>query len=257
MALIPLDKQKKVKGFFVENESEILIYMGLVGLLTASGLECYATIEATDAIRARKKELGVDRLSFVEIVKTVWKIYAIPTALLIASTGIIVGGTVIGRRKRLASAAALVLSEATLSEYRRKTAELVGPKKEKEIRDAISADQIKMNPPEKSSIIVTGHGNTICYDPASDRYFYSSYNHIMASVNALNDTLNRFETVASLNDWYDELGIPHINPTGEFLGWDREYGPVGIDCGTTLTDTGEPAIAIQYGNNLRAISFYD
>lgn len=66
-------------------------------------------------------------------------------AIMTAAVGIacIVGGTRVNARRNAALSAAYTVVEQTLNDYTAKTKEIVGDKKEKEIRDAIAADEIK------------------------------------------------------------------------------------------------------------------
>lgn len=157
--------------------------------------------------KSLKKDLAIE----------VAKIYAPAAACALTTVGCIIFANVAGERKRAALAAAYSLSESALKEYQEKSKELLGEKKDREIRDAIAKDKFEKNPPKEDKIIFTGDGDYLCMDAITGRYFKSNINKIQKAVNEYNAQLMS-EMWLSLNEFYDKINIPHVQ-IGEDIGW--------------------------------------
>lgn len=104
--------------------------------------------------------------------------------------------------------------------------------------------------PASSAVIITGGGDTLCYDVRNDRYFMSTYDKIKRAENNVNRTLNMSDYI-SLNEVYDELDLKHTQE-GSTLGWrsiDLMPSGLEIEIGTHLTDDGRPCLAIEFSEN--------
>jgi hypothetical protein len=146
------------------------------------------------------------------------------------------------------------LSESAFSEYREKALDVVGEKKERVIRDKISEDQVKNNPISSTEVIVTGKGQTLCFDPLSSRYFYSSLEKINRACNKLNHeiNINPFDSGVTVNDFYDEIGLPGTM-TGDDLHWNLHTGLIEIYPSAQIVEDyeeheGEPCLVLNYTN---------
>lgn len=233
---------------------EILIGLGIAGMLTTTVLAVKATPKALQLIEIRKEELDVDSLTPVETVKTAWKCY-VPAAITgVASVACVIGSNSVNARRNAALATAYKLSETAFTEYRDKVVETFGDKKERVVRDKISEEQIKNNPVTKSEVIVTGKGQTLCFDPLSSRYFYSSIEKINRAANKLNHEINTnpFDTGVTVNDFYDEIGLSGTI-TGDGLGWNLHTGLIEIYPSAQMVEEGEehegePCIVLNFTN---------
>lgn len=235
---------KNAKTFMSKHSPEILIGIGIAGMITSVGLGIAATPKALDLIEAKKESDEVDELTPLEVVKTTWKCY-IPTATTcILSATCLIFSNRIGARRMTAIATAYKLSETALTEYREKVVETIGDKKEKEIKEAIDKDHIEAKPLSKTDVIVTDNGDTLCLDYQSGRYFKSTIDKINKAENELNRRMLRDEYV-SLNDFYDELGLDHTK-LGYDLGWNIRNGFIGIHYSAQLTDDDKACIVINY-----------
>jgi hypothetical protein len=141
-----------------------------------------------------------------EIIRITWKCYIPALAVGAATIGCIVGANHISLRRNAALASLYSLTEAAFKEYQGKVVETIGRNKELKVRDDISADQIRKNPPGTNEIIVTGKGDVLCYDSLSGRYFRSNIEQIRRSVNELNQSLLS-EMFMTLNEMYDAIGL--------------------------------------------------
>ena len=237
-----------------KHSPEILMGIGIAGVITTTVLAVKATPKACLLIEDRKKELDTDKLTPVETVKTTWKCYV--PALISGATTIacFVGSHSVHARRNAALAAAYKLSETAFAEYREKTAETIGEKKERVVRDKISEAQTKSNPVSKTEVIVTGKGSTLCFDPLSSRYFYSDLEKIHRAANKLNYEINTspFNESVSVNDFYAEIGLPGTS-VGEKLGWNLYTGMIKIYPSAQMVEEGEehegePCVVLNFEN---------
>lgn len=136
------------------------------------------------------------------------------------------------------------ISEAQRLEYMAKTKEILGEKKEAEIREKIAESTIERDkiPPDVAQNAPVGE--CLCYDSMFGRYFFSTTEKILAAQNRLNDKLFQ-EMYISLNDFFDELGMSHIG-FGEEFGWNVNNGMIIIDRQYVDSKDGVTCIVISY-----------
>ena len=246
---------RDVKLSLSKHSPEILIGLGITGMITTTVLAVKATPKALQLIDYRKEELDVEKLTPIETVKTTWKCY-IPAAVSgVVATACIIGSNSVNVRRNAALAAAYKLSESAFSEYRDSVIESIGEKKEKTVRDKMSAKQLEEHPVSQTEIIVTGKGQTLCFDPLSHRYFYSSVDKINRAINKLNHEINTSPFCndgVTLNDFYDEIGIPGTT-TGDGLGWTLRTGLIEFYPSAQIVDEneeheGEPCLVLNFTN---------
>ena len=233
----------------VKHSPEILMGIGIAGMVTTTVLSVRATPKAMALIEEEKlrryNEEDDDTLTKIDVVKIAWKPY-IPAAVTgVVSVACLVGAGSVNSKRMTALAAAYQLSETALTEYKEKVVETIGEKKEKTVREKVNKDKLDKNPVSKNDVIIATKGNTLCYDPISGRYFKSDIDLIKRTENNLNKRmLHDIFGYISLNEFYDELGLEHIS-VGDDLGWNSDEL---IDIGITshVADNGEPAIVIEY-----------
>lgn len=249
-----------VKGIIdkgVQESPKILTGIGIAAFVGAIVMSVRDTkryeLNLDEAIR--KKACDTDtpeedvKLENTELVKVMATSYW-PTAVMatIGTVCICASDYIVGRRNT-ALAAAYALSERALTTFQSKAIERLGEEKVKEIKDDVAQDQIRANPPTSSNtmLIAGGDGTTLCFDPLSGRYFYSSMETIRQGVNCINETLFD-EMFVSLNDLYGYLGLPELHESiGSTLGWDINHnGSLKIDYSSKLTDDGKPCLVLNY-----------
>lgn len=258
MAKIARDMRRSLS----RHSPEILIGLGITGMVTTTVLAVKATPRALTLMEERKKELEVDKLTPIETVKTTWKCY-VPTVISGAtSIACIVGSNSVNARRNAALATAYKLSESAFSEYRNAVIETVGEKKERVVHDKLATKHISENPINRTEVIVTGKGKTLFLDPLSHRYFYSNVQKIDDAVNRLNFQINTAAFMnegVTLNMFYDEIGIPGT-ATGDGLGWNLNTGLIEWHKGSDIVPEGEdhegePCIVIEFTNPPRYDGF--
>jgi hypothetical protein len=246
---------KDVKLSLSKHSPEILIAIGITGMVTTTVLAVKATPKALQLIEYRKEELDVEKLTPIETVKTTWKCYVPAAVSGVVATACIVGSHSVNARRNAALAAAYKLSESAFSEYRDSVVEVIGEKKEKVVRDKVSEKQIEEHPVKQTEVIVTGKGQTLCFDPLSHRYFYSSIDKINRAINKLNYQINTSPFCndgVTLNDFYEEIGIPGTM-TGDSLGWTLHTGIIELYPSAQIVEgdeehEGEPCIVLDFTN---------
>lgn len=222
------------------------------GILLGFGIGCMimSTFEgilyapdARDAIEEKKEELGVDKLPVGEFVKTVAPYYGPSAVLTAVGTGCILMSN--NKIVNVASGEALMAftADRAAREYRDKTKELVGTKKEKQIREALNADELARNPVGNNTVIITGRGDALCYDKTTGQYFKSNAESIKKVINILNDKMNRQDFV-SMNEYCWALGLSPVK-LGDERGWTRDKGLLDLRLSGDLASNGEPCIIVD------------
>ena len=163
----------------------------------------------------------------------------------VASVMCLIGASTVNSRRSAALATAYNLTTTAFNEYKEKTLETVGEKKEQIIRNKVAEERINKEPAKQSAIIVTGKGNTRCFDTVTKQRFISDIETIKSIVNELNRRMVNGEDYISLNDLYYELGL---DPTkiGDELGWNVSTGLIEIDFSAQLDTDGVPCIVLDY-----------
>lgn len=196
---------------------EILTGIGIAGMVTTTVLAVRATPKALKLIEAEKEKEQIDKLTAAETVKATWKCY-IPAAVTgVTSIACLIGASSVNARRNAALATAYKLSETALDEYKEKVIETIGEKKEKTVREKVDEKQLEKHPLNRSEVIITQKGSTLCFDYYSSRYFESDIEEFNKAINRINSALIRDEYV-TLNELYDELGLEHTG-VGDILGW--------------------------------------
>lgn len=239
---------KSVQKAVSKHSPEILTGIGIAGMITTTVLAVKATPKAVTQIKYDSEfNHGGDPDAYTkkEAIKSAWKYY-IPAAVTgTVSIACLIGASSVNARRNAALATAYKLSETALTEYREKVIETIGEKKEKGIQEKVIEKKIKDNPVNNNEVIITGTGNTLCYDPMSGRYFYSTIEKIKAAENKLNkQMIHDLCGYASLNDFYDELGLSHTE-VGEIVGWNTD-SLIDVDITAQLSDDSRPCIGLVY-----------
>lgn len=239
---------KDIRVAISKHSPEILTGLGIAGMVTTTVLAVKATPKALDLIEDRKEELDLhpsEKLHPVEVVKASWKCY-IPAAITgVSSVACLIGASSVNARRNAALATAYNLSTTALAEYKEKVIETIGEKKEQVVRDKVAEEQLKKEPVNQSAIIVSGKGNTRCFDTITKQRFTSDIETIRRIVNDLNERMINGEDYISLNEFYYELGIDGTS-IGDELGWNITRGKIKVDFNAQLDSDGVPCIVIDY-----------
>lgn len=234
---------KTTRNYVTKHSPEILTGIGVTSMITSTVLAVKATPKALTLLEEAKTEKG-DELTPVESVKAAWKPY-IPAAIAaVTGAACIIGASAVNTKRNAALATAYALSEKTLLTYRDKVVETLGEKKEKEIREKISQDEVSKKHISSEQVIITSKGNTLCMDSISGRLFRSDIDQIKKIVNELNRIM-RNSNYISLNDLNRELGLKNL-PNGDILGWNIDDGYIDVEFDACIADNDEPCIVLNY-----------
>ena len=252
---------KQIAGTLKRKSPELLTGMGIgLGACTV-GLAVKATPKALILMEEKKREINndilaeakaigqtecerVDKLKPLDVMKVTWKCY-IPAAVTgVASVACLVGASSTNARRNAPLAAAYTISESALKDYKSKVVEVVGEKKEKEVRDAVAKERIQRDPVENKEIVITEKGETRCYDALSGRYFKSDIDVLNKAVNELNRRMID-QTYMSLNDFYYAIGLSGIK-IGDDLGWRVDQGLIELDFSAQLSNDGVPCLVMDF-----------
>ena len=237
---------KSAQLWVSKHSPEILTGLGIAGMVTTTVLAVKATPKALKLIEKEKENLRLgpdDKLTTAETVKAAWKPY-IPAAITGGvSAACLIGASSVNLRRNAALAAAYHLSETALAEYKEQVVETFGKNKEKKVRYNVDKARVDNNPPSDKEIIITGDGDTLCFDYHSGRYFKTSIDKLKKVENELNARLLR-EDYVSLNDFYDEIGLGYTQ-MGHDLGWNVSKGLIEFAFSSQLVND-TPCLVLNY-----------
>lgn len=254
------DLFNKALNFTKEHNPEILVGLGVVGMMSSTVLAVKATPKALDIMEDKKADMGVTYLTRKEIAQATWKLYAPSVGVGLASAACIILGTSKSIKRNTALATVYALSESTLREYKSKAKEMLGEEKAKELDREVSKARVRNR--EVTTVIETegseyihhtGNGDTLVYDSLSGRYFRSSRNAIEAAVNSINKSLLN-DYVMTINEFYNELGVPTIG-VGSLIGWRSDKELLEVNFESDVDQNGNPYLILAYRN--RPIPVYD
>lgn len=244
------------RNFIVKQSPIILTVAAVGGVVTTIGLAVKAGTEAQKLIEKKKVEENMqvdEKLTIEETVKTAWKPFvpvAISGGLTIAA---IVGSSAINEKRKAALAGLYALSETALQEYQEKIEGVGGKKLLEQIKDEVNGEKVVEDriPFEPDEVVV---GKCIVKDRLSGRIFMSSMQELRAAANDINESILGGDMLASLNDFYNIIGLDDID-LGVECGWNLERlcRPYFT---STITSDGRPILVMDWDKNGAPISTY-
>ena len=248
-----------VKGKVEKHSPEILMGVGVVGVVTGTVMACRATLKLNDILEEAqetrdkikevasnpnyedkyteedaKKDLAVN---YIQTGVKVAKLYAPAVAVGVAGVGCVLASHDIMKKRNVALSAAYLTVDKSFKEYKQRVVDRFGEEVEKEIRYGIKAEEIveTVTDEDGNETTVTETVKTMNPTLYSDyaRFFDEAspcwqndpeYNlmFLRAQQQYANDLL-RAKGRLFLNDVYDMLGIEKTK-AGQIVGWvyDRE-----------------------------------
>lgn len=233
-----------------ENSTAILTGVGVIGTVTTAVLAGKASFRAVELIKKTEEKTftdqdvkdGSDYFTTQEKVKLAWSCYipAVGTGTLTIAS--IIFANRISSKRAAALAAAYSLTDKSFQEYKEKTLQHLGIKKETALKDEIAQDKVNLHPIGEQTIII-GDGDVVCYDAITGRYFKSNMEKIRKAENQVNYEIIH-QNAASLSSFYDEIGIPPTSYSDD-VGWNLN-NLIEVTYSTVLTDDGRPCIVIDF-----------
>ena len=252
-----------IASFSDTHQKEIKLGLTIAGVVLTGITAAKAGIKADKILKDQKKkveelELNPDMTDetlaeekkeiTVETIKQMAPVVIPPVVIAGATIYSAVSGYKSATKQIAAISAAYNLTEKKLMDYQDKAKEILGEKKAQSVTDAVATDKVNENPPKEDSIFKTGHGDVLCLDDYSGRYFYSDPEHIRKCVNDINEQL-RDEFYVSLNDFYDRLGLPNCK-LGSDIGFCMEDGNLNVSFSFTGAALGDrdniPSLVLNY-----------
>lgn len=235
----------KVMNGVKEHSPEICTGIGIAGMYTAIVLAVKATPKAMKKIEDKKKELGKEKLTVGETIKTAGPCYIGTGIAAVVSTVATVSSTKESLSRNVALTSLLAMREADLQSIKEKTEEIVGPKKSKDIQDAVAKEYVKRY--SEGDAECTGHGDVTVIEEFSGRKFKHDPDLIHKAETEMNKELFR-SMYFSLNELYGLLGL---KPTkaGDMNGWNANEAPVSILFSSQLDEYDRPYLVISYNIN--------
>lgn len=248
-----------VKGKVEKHSPEILMGVGVVGVVTGTVMACRATLKLNDILEEAqetrdkikevasnpnyedkyteedaKKDLAVN---YIQTGVKVAKLYAPAVAVGVAGVGCVLASHDIMKKRNVALSAAYLTVDKSFKEYKQRVVDRFGEEVEKEIRYGIKAEEIieTVTDEDGNETTVTETVKTMNPTLYSDyaRFFDEAspcwqndpeYNlmFLKAQQQYANDLL-RAKGRLFLNDVYEMLGIEKTK-AGQIVGWvyDRE-----------------------------------
>ena len=243
---------KTIARGFVKESPNILFILGLTGIPTTVYLGIKATKPALYLLEKEREKrykegIKMEPINIVDTVKITWKCY-IPTFLVGATTiGCFIGANTINMRRNAALMSLYTFTEASFKKYQEKVIEQIGKNKEEKVRDSLTQDALDEYPLlDEGQVILTGKGETLFFDEWSGRYFRSNMETIRRIQNDLNANILGGDDLATINSFYDELGLDRIK-FGEENGWlSQDKHILDIQFRTKIAGRNQPCIVLEY-----------
>ena len=243
-----------VKGQVQKHSPEILMGVGVVGVVTSTIMACKATMKLNDILEESKEKRDIIKevennpdykdqyspedakkdltINYVQTGMKIVKLYTPAVVLGGASLGCLLASNDILRKRNAALSAAYMTVDKSFKEYRNRVTERFGEEVEKEIRYGIKAEQIETTVVDEDGNETTVTETIKTMDPnlysdyarffdAASPYWQNDpeYNlmFLKAQQQYANDLL-RAKGRLFLNDVYDMLGIEKTK-AGQVVGW--------------------------------------
>ena len=258
------------KGKVQKHSPEILMGVGVIGVVATTVTACRATMKLNDILdecvetREKIKEVAENpkyddkyseedaqkdlTINYVQTGVKIVKLYAPSVALGVFSVGCLLGSHNVMQKRNAALSAAYLTVDKSFKEYKQRVIDRVGEEVEKEIRYGIKAEEIETTIQNEDGTETTVKETVKTMDPnlysdyarffdEASPYWQSDpeYNLVFlkAQQQYANDLL-RAKGRLFLNDVYDMLGIEKTK-AGQIVGW--VYDPVNPN-GDNFVDFG-------------------
>lgn len=230
----------------------VLFRCGVAGGVTA----CILSARAGWVARGRSDDVDREYMRasrrdiFLEKARRIVPVAA-PAALTAAgSVAALVAGRHLDMGHQRTLAAAYTALSDTMAVYQRKVAERLGEDEHRHILEDVAEDGVAKSMPASyedeaaSGIKPQGHGSTLCYDRVTGRYFYTEPERIREAEAEMARRCFDQLTV-SVNDFYEELGVPDYSYVGSAIGWDDRCLP-DIVFRSMLDEDDRPCLVLMY-----------
>lgn len=238
---------RKVGDFAHVNSPAIFAGLAITGVVATVGMTARATTKACNILNeATTPDPDTGEMvkpSFKDQFIMTWPCYIPPVLMASVTIGCIVMGHNASAKRNAALAGLYSVSQEALKEYEQKVEETVGKGKAEKVRDAVIDEEMKRKPFDRSTAMITGRGDTLCFDRWSGRYFFSDINAVRTALNDFNESLI-YDECKPLNDLYELMGIDPVG-CGEEVGWAIGQKPSSAFV-SKLSSDGTPCLVIDF-----------
>jgi len=230
-----------------DNSTTILTGIGVAGTVTTCVLAGRAGFKAANMLHAEWED--PENVPLAEKVKQVGPQFIPAAGCAVVTIAAVVYANRLSAKETAAMAAMYTMSDKTFQEYKTKVQEKLGQNKEQAIRDEVAQDRINRNPPNNSTVIITGGGDVLCYDVVTDRYFNSTVENIKRAENTVNGEIANHDAVP-LSRFYDAIGL-RPTPYTEEVGWNID-NRCEVQFSTVLSPDQRPCVSIDFARYPKA-----
>lgn len=231
----------------------------MAGGAVKTGIETPKMVTELAALDAKE---GLSHKEYLtEKVKILVKHLGIPAVMVIGGSTMIFGGYKIKYAQATIATAALASKTEEAEKLEKKFIERYGPKEYEKMKDEIAKDDVKSHPVNYATVINTGHGNTLCYDPILHDYYWSDLDFIRKMTEKLNLEMTHTrwgmrKSAVSYDTWREYLDLPasdeHINaddalPNGVQIGKDFGWFNCPIELKITAIQLSDDSVAHVIG----------
>lgn len=211
---------KTAKNVITANSPALLVGAAIAGVISTGVLAARGGYKARGIIDIEQEKRVANTLpplDTMEKIKLTWLCYAVPGVTGASTILSVVGVHTIHTKRHAAMAGLYAVATGKLDTMTEEAEKLLGPKKAQDLTNAMAQDAVDTNPINNNEVILTGEGKDLWHDEWSGRWFTSSLATVQAAINELNRLIID-NGEATVNDFYDSLGIPTI-PMGNDHGW--------------------------------------
>lgn len=248
------DISARLMSFVTRNAPQIMAAIGvssMVGAVVATAKTAPIASKRTADILA---EPSTPKEKSARIIKEVAPLYVPTIALVgIGTLAIVRGQQLMTMRNielthRLATEiTAYSAGKEAFEAYQKNVIARLGENEHKEIREQVASEVATTHLLPSSLTDIPGRGPELVYDCVMDKVFYASRDALEAAKGRMNEYCLE-GSVATVSNFYTELGMDGCGIIGDLLGWDAdpEHRP-NLYIGTTTNPDGDvPKLAIQY-----------
>lgn len=239
-----------------KNAPAILTGVGIASVFGAVTLGCRASWKAHQVYT----EMGMEKIYIAEekrseYLKRVAPAFAPVAVLSVGSIVCFVAAHKINVKKQTAMLTAYSALSETAQMYQDKVIERLGDEKHEEIMQEIAKDELLGNFPSSyeeecfADEVIKGHGDVLCYDKVTGRYFYTTLAQLKEAQSIVMKMVAN-ELSATVNDFYEALGIPDFSYIGNAIGWDMMRCQPDFFEGSMLDENKRPCMVLMYSTTV-------
>ena len=237
---------KHSRALLKENGPLVEAISAGVGFTGAVILTVKATVKAVRRTDYEEQKKDAP-LSAGEMIKTNYKFY-IPALLLWLGSVISLCFSIRGYNKSISRLATLyTISEAAKKELEQAALDKLGEKQYIALQDEVAKKRMEADPVDEKPVYETGHGNSLCYDTLSGRYFRCAPDQVRRGINNFNKRLLVQEAL-NYNELMYEISRGELEDIGfgDEVGWNVKDGLLDIRFSSQLAKNGEPCLVLSY-----------